>query len=420
MTQNTAHAQTGDTLTYDVQCAPSFSWEGYNVQRTMLKTMAAWAIVGVLAYPADAEEVLKMGISLPMTGAGFNAVGRQLAAAIKLYLEQHGQAIAGRKIELILRDDAGVADNAHRIIQDMIVNERVGLVGIGITPTSLAIAPLVTEAKIPTLVLSSGASVTVTKSPYMVRAGFVIAQQSWIMAEWAAKNGSKRVVTLVNDWAPGVEAETAFNTRFVQAGGQIVESIRIPLTNPDFAPFLQRIRDINPDTAFIYFPGPQAGAFAKQFSERGLAKSGIKIVGPGDLTDDDTLNASGDQMMGIITAGPYSAAHDSATNKAYVAAFEAANKFRPNVVSLAAYDGMHLIYEALKKTAGRSDCDTLLAAMKGMAWESPRGPMSIDPQTRDVVNNIYIRKVERINGQLYNAEFATFEAVQDPIKAGAK
>jgi branched-chain amino acid transport system substrate-binding protein len=373
------------------------------LRRTMLKGVAACAVAGVLTRPTAAQEVLKMGISIPMTGAGFNAVGRQLAAAIKLYVEQHGDTVAGRKIEIILRDDAGVADNARRIIQEMIVNERVGLVGIGITPTSLAIAPLVTEARIPTLVLSSGASVTVTKSPYMVRAGFVIAQQSWIMAEWAAKNGSKRAVTLVNDWAPGVEAETAFRTRFIQAGGQIIESIRIPLANPDFAPFLQRIRDINPDTAFIYFPGPQAGIFAKQFAERGLANSGIKIIG-----------------AGVITAGSYSAAHDSTTNKAYVAAFETANKFRPNVVSLAGYDGMHLIYEALKRTGGRSDGDTLLAAMKGMTWESPRGPLSIDPQTRDVVNNIYIRKVEKINGQLYNIEFATFEAVKDPMKTGTK
>jgi branched-chain amino acid transport system substrate-binding protein len=248
----------------------------------------------------------------------------------------------------------------------------------------------------------------------MVRAGFVLAQQSWIMAEWAAKNGSKRAVTMVNDWAPGIEAETAFKTRFIQAGGQIIESIRIPLANPDFAPFLHRIRDINPDTAFIFFPGPQAGAFAKQFAERGLASSGIKIFGPGDLTDDDGLNTMGDQMVGIITAGPYSAAHDSAINKAYVAAFEKANKFRPNFVSLGGYDGMHLIYEALRKTDGNSHGDALLAAIKGMAWESPRGPMSIDPQTRDVVNNIYIRKVEKINGQLYNVEFETFPAISRP------
>jgi branched-chain amino acid transport system substrate-binding protein len=390
------------------------------LRRTMLKGVAVSAFVVVFASSLAAQEVLKMGISIPMTGAGFNAVGRQLASAIKLYVAQHGDVVAGRKIEITVRDDGGVADNARRLVQEMIINEKVGIIAIGITPTSLAIAPLVTEAKIPTLVLSSGASVTVTKSPYMVRAGFVLAQQSWIMAEWAAKNGSKRVVTLVNDWAPGIEAETAFKTRFTQAGGEIIESIRIPLANPDFAPFLQRIRDINPDTAFIYFPGPQAGIFAKQFAERGLANSGIKIIGPGDLTDDDGLNTMGDQMLGMVTAGPYSAAHDSAVNKAYVAAFEKANNFRPNFVSLGGYDGMHLIYEALKKTGGNSEGDALLAAMKGMAWESPRGPMSIDTQTRDVVNNIYIRKVEKINGQLYNAEFATYEAVKDPMKAGTK
>jgi branched-chain amino acid transport system substrate-binding protein len=386
----------------------------------MLKGVAAIAAAGVLVRNAGAQEVLKMGISIPMTGAGFNAVGRQLAAAIKLYVQQHGEVVAGRKIEIIVRDDGGIADNARRIVQEMIVNEKVGLIGIGITPTSLAIAPLVTEAKIPTLVLSSGASITVTKSPYMVRAGFVLAQQSWIMAEWAAENGSKRVVTLVNDWAPGVEAEAAFKTRFIRAGGEIVESIRIPLANPDFAPFLQRVRDVKPDTAFIYFPGPQAGVFAKQFAERGLANSGIKIIGPGDLTDDDGLNTMGDQMLGMVTAGPYSAAHDSAVNKAYVSAFETANNFRPNFVSLGGYDGMHLIYEALKKTGGNADGDALLAAMKGMAWQSPRGPTSIDPETRDVVNNIYIRKVEKINGQLYNTEFATYEAVKDPMKAGTK
>ena len=390
------------------------------LRRTMLKGVAAIAGAGVLALNAHAQEVLKMGISIPMTGAGFNAVGRQLAAAIKLYVGQHGDVVAGRKIEIIVRDDGGIADNARRIVQEMIVNEKVGLIGIGITPTSLAIAPLVTEAKIPTLVLSSGASITVTKSPYMVRAGFVLAQQSWIIAEWAAENGSRRAVTLVNDWAPGIEAETAFKTRFIQAVSEIIESIRIPLANPDFAPFLQRIRDIKPDTAFIYFPGPQAGVFGNQFAERGLANSGIKIIGPGDLTDDDGLNTMGDQMLGMVTAGPYSAAHDSVINKAYVRAFETANNFRPNFVSLGGYDGMHLIYEALKKTGGNSDGDALLAAMKGMAWESPRGPMSIDPGTRDVVNNIYIRKVEKINGQLYNTEFATYEAVKDPMKAATK
>jgi branched-chain amino acid transport system substrate-binding protein len=390
------------------------------LRRTVLKGMAATAAGGFLARPAAAQSVLKIGMSIPMTGAGFNAVGRQLKAAIQLYMQQHGDTVAGRKIEVTMRDDGGVADNAHRIVQEMIVNDKVDILGIGITPTALASAPLVTEAKKATLVMSSGASITTTKSPYFVRAGFILSPQSWIMAEWAFKNGSKRVVTLVNDWAPGVEAETAFKTRFVQVGGEVVESIRIPLANPDFAPFLQRIADLKPDTAFIYFPGTQAPIFAKQFAERGLAKSGIKIYGPGDLTTDDNLNDMGDQMLGMITAGLYSAAHDTVLNKTYAAAIEKDNHFRPDFVSLGGYDGMHLIYEALKKTGGNADGDALIAAMKGMAWESPRGPISIDPNTRDIVGNVYIRKVEKINGQLWNTEFETFPNVKDPMKVAAK
>ncbi len=389
------------------------------LRRTVLKGIAATTASGLLAHTAAAETPLKIGISMPLTGAGFNAVGRQLQAALKFYMQQHGDTVAGRQIQITIRDDGGVADNARRLIQEMIVDQKVDLLGIGITPTALAIAPLVTESKKATLVMSSGASITTTKSPYFVRAGFILAPQSWVLAEWAAKNGSKRVVTLVNDWAPGVEAETAFTTRFKQVGGEIAESIRIPLANPDFAPFLQRIGDIKPDTAFIYFPGTQAPIFAKQFAERGLAKSGIKVIGPGDLTDDDDLNNMGDQMLGMITAGPYSAAHDSALNKSYVAGIQKANGFRPDFVSLGAYDGLHLIYEALKKTGGNSDGEALIAAMKGMAWESPRGPVSIDPDTRDIVSNIYIRKVVKKDGQLWSEEFETYPNVKDPMKLAA-
>lgn len=390
-------------------------------RRTLLKGAAATAAAGpFFIRRAAADTPLKMGISIPMTGAGFAAVGRQAITAMKLYMQQHGDTVAGRKIQLTIRDDGGVADVAHRIVQDMIVNDKVDIIGIGITPTSLAVAPLVTQSKKATLCISSGASITTTKSPYFVRAGFILSPQSWILAEWAAKNGSKRVVTLVNEWAPGIEAETAFTTRFKQVGGEIMQSIRIPLANPDFAPFLQRIGDLKPDTAFIYFPGTQAPIFAKQFAERGLGKSRIKVIGPGDLTDDDNLNTMGDQMLGMITAGPYSAAHDSALNKAYVAAMEQAGHFRPDFVSLGGYDGMHLIYQALKKTNGNSDGDALITAMKGMAWESPRGPVSIDPATRDIVSNIYIRKVEKVNGQLWSTEFQTFANVKDPMKRGGK
>ena len=390
------------------------------LRRSIMVAAMAAALAPLAVGHALGQEPVKIGISIPMTGAGFNAVGRQISAGVRLYMQQHGDTVAGRKIEVISRDDGGVADTARRLVQEMIVNDKVSIIGAGITPTALAIGQIVTQAKIPTVVLVSGASITVDRSPYMVRTSFTLGQSSGIMGEWAAKNGSKRVVTLVNDWAPGIEAETAFKTSFTAGGGEILESMRIPLANPDFAPFLQRIRDIGPDTAFIYFPGTQAGIFAKQFAERGLAKSGIKIVGPGDLTDDDELNGMGDQMLGMITAHHYSALHDSAMNKTYVAAFRQANNFRPNFISLGGYDGMHVIYEALKKTGGKTDGDALLAAMKGMRWESPRGMISIDPDTRDIVQNIYMRKVEKVNGELYNVEFQTFEAVKDPMKAAKK
>jgi branched-chain amino acid transport system substrate-binding protein len=387
------------------------------IRRYVNIALAATLVTAAAANAASGQEVVKIGASFAMTGAGFSAAGRQAGAGARLYMQQHGNMVAGKKIELILRDDAGVADNARRLVQEMIVNDKVNIIAGGITPTVLAYGPLITQAKLATVVMISGASVTTTASPYFVRTSFILSQSSWIMGEWAIKNGSKRVVTLVNEWAPGTEAETAFKQRFTELGGQIIESIRIPLANPDFAPFLQRIRDLNPDTAFIYFPGTQAGIFAKQFAERGLAGSGIKIIGPGDLTDDDELNNMGDQMLGLVTAHDYSAAHDSALNKRYVDDFKKANNFRPNFVSVGGYDGMHLIYEALKKTGGKTDGDALLAAMKGMKWESPRGMMSIDPETRDIIQDIYIRRVEKINGELWNMEFDKFAEVKDPLKA---
>jgi branched-chain amino acid transport system substrate-binding protein len=378
--------------------------------------LATMLLMAAATSSAVAQEIIKIGASFAMTGAGFSAAGRQGAAGARLYMQHHGTTVAGKKIEFILRDDAGVADNARRLVQEMIVNDKVNIIAGGITPTVLAYGQLVSQAKMPTVVMISGASVTTTASPYFVRTSFILSQASSIMGEWAIKNGSKRVVTLVNEWAPGIEAEISFKQRFAELGGEIIESIRIPLANPDFAPFLQRIRDLKPDTAFIYFPGTQAGIFAKQFAERGLASSGIKIIGPGDLTDDDELNNMGDQMLGMVTAHDYSAAHDSPLNKKYVEDFKKANNFRPNFVSVGGYDGMHLIYEALKKTGGKTDGDTLLAAMKGMKWESPRGMMSIDPDTRDIIQDIYIRRVEKINGELWNVEFDKFADVKDPLK----
>jgi branched-chain amino acid transport system substrate-binding protein len=335
-------------------------------------------------------------------------------------MQQHGDTVAGKKIELIVRDDGSVPDVGKRLAQELIVNDKVAILAGGITPSALTIAPLATQAKVPLVVMVSGASITTERSPYIVRTSFTLGQSSVIMGEWAIKNGAKKIVTIVNDWAPGLESEKTFKDAVEKGGAQVLETMRVPLANPDFAPFLQRARDLQPDTLFVYFPGNQAGIFAKQFLERGMDKAGISIIGPGDMTDDDELPGMTDAMLGIVTTHHYSAHHNSPLNKTYTAAYEKAFGRRANFISLGGYDGMHLIYEALKKTAGKTDGDGLIAAMKGMKWESPRGPISIDPETRDIVQNEYIRKVEKVNGQLYNVEFATFENVRDPLKAAKK
>ena len=381
---------------------------------------AGAAIALVTAGAAQAQDV-KIGFILPMTGPQ-QSTGVQEAAAAKLWMAQHGDTVAGKKVELIIKDDGAVPDNTKRIAQELIVNDKVTfLAGFGITPTALAVAPLATEAKTPEIVTAAGTSIITEKSPYIVRTSFTLPQSSVPIADWAAQNGIKKVVTMVSDYAPGHDAEDAFIKEFTAKGGQVPDRITFPLANPDFAPFLQRAADDKPDAIFVFVPSGQGGSFVKQFVEKGLDKAGIKIIGPGDVTDDDLLNGMGDAIIGTITAHIYSADHNSPTNKAFVAAFEKANGgMRPNFMAVGGYDGMHLMYAALQKTGGKTDGDSLIAAMKGMAWESPRGPISIDPETRDIIQNVYIRKVEKKNGQLYNVEFATFPNVKDPAKAAEK
>jgi branched-chain amino acid transport system substrate-binding protein len=380
---------------------------------------AAMLLAAPSIVPAQEQDVVKIGLIQSMTGP-FSTVGKAVVDGARLYMQQHGDAVGGRKIQLFVRDDTASPEIAKRLAQEMIVNDKVAILGVGSTPSALTIAPLVTEAKIPTIVMVSGASITVDRSPYMVRTSFTVGQSALVIADWAVRNGAKKIITIVNDWTPGIEAEGTFRDRIAKGGAQIIASIRVPLANPDFAPFLQRARDLSPDTLFVVFPGNQAGVFAKQFLERGMDKSGVRLIGADDLTDDDELPGMTDAMLGIVTAGQYSALHDSPMNKAYVKDFEAVYGKRPNFISLGGYDGMHLIYEALRKTGGKTDGDTMLAAMRGMKWESPRGPISIDPETRDVVQNEYIRKVERANGQLYNVEFAIVEAVKDPVRGAKK
>ena len=383
------------------------------------RVVAAFAAGVLLAAPAVAQ--VKVGLILPMTGQQAST-GKQIDAAVKLYMQQHGDTVAGKKIEVIVKDDAAVADNTKRIAQELIVNDKVNFIaGFGVTPTALAVAPLITQAKVPAVVMAAGTSIITERSPYFVRTSFTLAQSSTIIADWALKNNIKKVVTLVSDYAPGADAQDSFKGVFTKGGGEVVAELKVPLANPDFAPFLQRARDASPDAIFVFVPSGQGGTFMKQYVERGLDKAGIKLIGPGDVVDDDLLPGMGDAALGVVTAHMYSAAHPSPTNKAYVDAFKKANNgLRPNFMSVGGYDGMHVIYEALKKTNGSTDGDALMNAMKGMAWESPRGPISIDPETRDIVQNIYMRKVEKVGGEPYSVEFATVEKVKDPGKTAKK
>ena len=383
----------------------------------MRRWFAAAAFAAALSGAAAAQETVKIGLVLPMTGASAST-GRQVEAAARLYMAVNGNKVAGKTIELIVKDDTGVADLTKRLAQELIVNDKVAVIaGFGLTPLALAAAPVATQAKVPEVVMAAGTSSIVDASPFVVRTSFTLAQSSVPMADWAFKNGVKKVVTLVTDYGPGIDAEKYFSEAFVRDGGQVLDKIRAPLRNPEFAPFLQRVADLKPDAVFLFVPSGQGASLMKQVVERELTKSGIRVIGTGDITDDDQLNDMGDSVLGVITAHSYSTVHDSPENKAFVEAFRKANPgLRPNFMAAGGYDGMALIYKALEKTGGATDGAKLIDAMKGMAWTSPRGPISIDPMTRDIVQNIYIRKVEKMNGELYNVEFATLPNVKDPAK----
>jgi branched-chain amino acid transport system substrate-binding protein len=383
-----------------------------HTRRTLLALAAA-----AFALPALAEDTLKVGLVLPMTGP-FASTGRQVDAAVKLYLAQNGDSVAGKKVEVILKDDAGVADTTRRIAQELVVNDKVAvLAGFGLTPLAFATAPIATQSKTPMVVMAAATSSITEGSPWIVRTSFTLPQVTLGIAEWAAKNRIGKVVTLVTDYGPGIDAEKTFREHFAAGGGQVLESLRVPLRNPDFAPFLQKVHDAKPDALFVFVPSGVGAALMKQFAERGLDKAGIRLIATGDVTDDDILNQMGDVALGVVTSHHYSAAHKSPANQKFVAAFEAANKgMRPNFMAVGGYDGMRVIMEGLKASKGAGG-DALLAAMKGQVFESPRGQVLIDAQTRDIVQDVYIRKVEKQNGQLWNVEFETIKAVKDPGKA---
>jgi branched-chain amino acid transport system substrate-binding protein len=380
------------------------------------------ALAGALALQAlpaaaQSQDVVKVGLILPLTGQ-FSSSGKQMLPGARLYMQQKGDTVAGKKIQLIVKDDTGNADTGKRIAQELIVNEKVAfLAGFGLTPIALATAPLASEAKIPMMLFMAATSFVTEKSPFIVRTSFSLPQAVVPIAAWAAESGIKKVVTVVADYAPSADVETYFTRHFQAGGGQVLASLRVPLANPDFAPVLQRAADLKPDALFGWVPAGMGTIFIRQFVERGLDKSGMKFIAEGSMTEDDILNSMGDAALGVITTQHYSAAHDSPENKAFVAEFKKANNgMRPNLMAVQSYDGMHMIYEALKKTGGSTDGVALVDAMKGMSWISPRGPVAVDPQTREMIQNIYVRKVERVNGELYNVEFKTIANVKNPSK----
>lgn len=369
---------------------------------------------------SHAAEPFKIGLIIPMTGP-FASTGKQVEAGARLYMQQHGDKVGGRQIQLIVKDDGGIQPEVtKRQAQELIVQDKVNVIaGFGLTPLAFAAAPIATQSKTPMIVMAAGTSSIMQKSPYIVRTSMTLPQTTAPLADWAAKNPNshiKTVVTMVSDFGPGHDAEKVFVKNFTAGGGKILESIRIPQQNPDFSPFLQRVKNIKPDAVFVFVPSGQGSTLMKQFTQRGLNADGIRLIATGDVLDDDLLPSMGQEAVGVVTSQHYSAAHDSPENKAYVAAFKKLtnNTMRPNFMSIGGYDGMHLIYLALEKAGPNATGDQLLAAMKGASWVSPRGPMSIDPETRDVVQNIYIRRAEKVGNEIYNIEFDKVENFKDP------
>ena len=380
--------------------------------------LSLFALFALAPGQARAAEPIKVGMIVEMTGP-FADFGRHQLNGVKAYMQQHGDTVAGRKVVLVVKDSTGAAPEvAKRLAQELIVKDKVDFIaGLGLTPNALAIAPVVTEAKVPTVIMNAATSVIVTRSPYFARVSRTLPQVTEPMAQWAYKNGYRKVYTLVADYGPGHDAENAFKKVFTKLGGQVVGEARVPLKNPEFGPYVQRIKDNKPQAVFVFVtPGEMPVALMKAYNERGLAKAGIKLLSTGDVMEDGVQDALGDNALGIISTHEYSVAHKSPENTAFLAAYGKIDNLRPNFMSVGAYDGMAAIYNVIRQLNGRMDGDKAMAVLKGMKINSPRGPIRIDPVTRDIVQNVYVREVKKVNGHYYNVEFETFADVRDPGK----
>jgi branched-chain amino acid transport system substrate-binding protein len=386
----------------------------------MRKSFLLVAAAMLAASSANAQQTVKIGLILEYSGQ-FADLATQVDNAVKLYMKQNGDTVAGKKIEIIRKDVGGINPPvAKRLAQELITRDNVDIIaGFGLTPNALAAGDVSAEAKKFMVVMNAATSIVTTKSPYMVRTSLTIPQLDETLGIWAAKkSGAKKAYTMVSDYGPGHDAETGFQTGFKASGGEIVGSVRMAVANPDFSAYVQKAKDLNPEAIFIFIPGgAQPGALGKAMAERGIDPKKTKVMGQLEITDEHALEAMGDSAIGIITSSHYDYTHKSKMNEAFVKAYNAEYKRNPDFFSVGGWDGMQLIYAALKKTGGKTDGDSLIAAVKGMAWESPRGPISIDPDTRDIVQTVYVREVKKVGGKLVNVEIDKIANVKDPVKA---
>ena len=382
---------------------------------------ASTFILAAFAASTACAQTVKIGFITSYSGLNGN-LGPYMERAVRLYLKQHEKDLGGVKVELLTRDDTGPnPDKARQLAQELVVRDKVNLLaGVIFTPNAMAMAPIATEAKVPFVIMNAGTAVITTRSPYMVRTSFTLWQSTYPLGKWAAKK-FKTAYSLVSDFGPGHDSEEGFSKAFEDAGGKVLGKVRVPLQNPDWAAYMQRVKDAKPDCLMVFIPaGKTATAVMKNFSDLGLDKAGIKLIGPGDITTDEELPNMGDVALGVTTMFHYSAAADRPANKAFVAAWKkeyGANE-TPNFLSAGSWDGTAMIFEAIKQQKGKLNPDKTMEIFKHWKFaDSPRGPISIDPDTRDIVQNEYLREVRKVGGKLANVELETIgTAVKDPWK----
>ena len=387
--------------------------------RSILKGVVALALC---VSTASAQDTVKVGVIMAYSGQ-FADLATQMDNGIKLYMKQKGDTVAGKKIEIIRKDTGGIApDVATRLAQELITRDRVDiLTGLLASPNAMAVSRVSAEGKKFTVIMNAATTVIITMSPYSVRTSMTLPSVGATAGAWAYKSGIRKAYTMVSDFAPGKDAEAAFHEAFKTAGGEIVGSVRMPVANPDFSAFVQRAKDINPESIFIFVPaGAQPPALGKAFAERGIDATKIKIISTGEGVDESSLKNMGDAALGIISAWHYDYNDDRSANKEFVKAYNAEFKRNPDFGAVGGYDGMHVIYEALKRTSGKTDADSLVNAVKGLKIDSPRGQIQVDPQTRDIVQTIYIRQVKKVGNELRNVVIDKVENVKDPGSAGKK